>query len=337
MINKYQFLSINDRTIYDGVRDFCRAEGIDEDYFRVCSSKKVRDANMKNGLLSKMEDTKMRALNDKTYALRRLELVNHHAGVDCKQNNALSRKLMGMFKQNRIILGFVTMASLFLVQIFLGRAGHLAADWISFQSFDPYNAFAGVSIHHAAQMLLALAVIAYLSKQFNLKFWFQLGDSKKGVRFVVLYTAAFSVLSIAMHILMYFNDQLPHYSFPLDGRNILGTLGFQLLLSGPSEEVIYRALPMTMLTYAFGRSIRVKGSLTLEVILAAVLFSLAHTNWSLNPFVFQADPFQLVYSFALGSIQGIAYQRTKSILYPMMMHSFSNVLMVGTGYLFTLF
>ncbi len=251
----------------------------------------------------------MSALNDKTSDLQRLELVNHHAGVDRKRNNALGRKFMGMFKQNRIVLGFVTMASLFLVQIFLGRAGHLAADWISFQRLDPYNAFAGISIHHAVQMLLALAVIAYLSKQFNLKFWFQLGDSKKGIRFVVLYTAAFSVLSIAMHFLMYFNDQLPRYAFPLDGRNILGTLGFQLFLSGPSEEVIYRALPMTMLTYAFGRSIPVKGSLTLEVILTAVLFSLAHTSWSLNPFAFQADPFQLAYSFALGSIQGIVYRK----------------------------
>lgn len=54
----------------------------------------------------------------------------------------------------------------------------------------------------------------------------------------------------------------------------------------------------------------------------------------IDPFVFNVDYFQIFYAFVLGSIQGIVYQRSKSILYPMLMHSFSNVLMVGMGYLF---
>lgn len=65
-----------------------------------------------------------------------------------------------------------------------------------------------------------------------------------------------------------------------------------------------------------------------------MLFSLAHANWSLSPLVFKADFFQLFYAFVLGTIQGVVYQRSKSILYPMFMHSFSNVLMVGIGYIF---
>jgi len=36
------------------------------------------------------------------------------------------------------------------------------------------------------------------------------------------------------------------------------------------------------------------------------------------------------------TIQGIAYQESQSVLYPMLMHSLANVLMVGTGYLFIL-
>ena len=35
--------------------------------------------------------------------------------------------------------------------------------------------------------------------------------------------------------------------FPLTPRNIVGQLGFQLLLSGPSEELIFRAFAITML------------------------------------------------------------------------------------------
>jgi hypothetical protein len=46
---------------------------------------------------------------------------------------------------------------------------------------------------------------------------------------------------------MYTSGQPLTYDFTLDQRNVLGTLGFQLLLSGTSEEILYRALPITVL------------------------------------------------------------------------------------------
>jgi membrane protease YdiL (CAAX protease family) len=132
-------------------------------------------------------------------------------------------------------------------------------------------------------------------------------------------------------------QRLPVYSFPLDARNIIGTLGFQLFLSGPAEEVVFRALPVILLAHSFGGSIKIKGSVTLEVLLASVLFAFAHMKWSLFPVRFEIDTFQIIYAFVLGTIQGIVYQKSKSILYPLLMHSFSNVLMVGGGYLVTAF
>jgi membrane protease YdiL (CAAX protease family) len=238
---------------------------------------------------------------------------------------------------NKPLLIIIATISLLLMQILLGKAGNLVADVIPHQQFDPYHAFAGISIHHFVQLMIALLVIVSLSKLLKINFHFQIGDAKRGLKFLAIFAGAYLVISTTVHILMYVNNKLPTYDFPLDGRNIMGTLGFQLFLSGLSEEVVYRAIPITLLTYAFSRSVQVKGSLTLEVILASILFSLAHTNWSLQPLVFHADLFQMIYAFALGIIQGIAYQRSKSILYPILMHSISNVLMVGTGYLFTIF
>jgi len=87
---------------------------------------------------------------------------------------------------------------------------------------------------------------------------------------LTLFTAVFAVVSVALHILMCVNDQLPMYDFPLERRNILGTLVFQLFLSGSSEEIVFRAFPITMLIYAFGNSNSIKGKITLEVILASV-------------------------------------------------------------------
>ena len=237
-------------------------------------------------------------------------------------------------KKSRTPLGIVVFVSLLLLQVLLGKAGHLLADITSHQQIDPHGSFAGISIHHIGQMIIALIVILVLGKLLKTNFYFQLGDVNKGMKYLALFTSVFAIISLALHVFMYDNNQLSSYSFPLDKRNIIGTLAFQLFLSGPSEEVVFRALPITVLMYAFGKSISVKGNITLEVILASVLFSFAHINWSFSPFMIKIDFFQIFYAFVLGSIQGIVYQRTKSILYPILMHSISNVLMVGTGYLF---
>lgn len=130
------------------------------------------------------------------------------------------------------------------------------AKMIPYQPIDPYDVFAGISIHHIVQMIIAVAIIAILSKLLKMNFYFQLGDIKKGLRYLALYTTVFAVISIIYHTIMYFNNQLPNYAFPLNWKNIIGTLGFQLFLSGPSEEVVYRALPVTVLIYAFGKSTR---------------------------------------------------------------------------------
>ncbi len=236
--------------------------------------------------------------------------------------------------QNRNLFGMVIFILLLAVQIFLGKAGHFFANMFVYQQIDPYDIFAGISIHHIIQMIIALIVIILLSNLLHIDFYFKLGDISKGKKYLAIFTAVFAVISVALHILMYVNDQLPIYDFPLDVRNILGTLGFQLFLSGPSEEIVFRALPITLLIFAFGNSKSIKGNITLEVLLSSVLFSFAHVNWSLNPFVFDVDLFRISYAFVLGTIQGVVYQRSKSILYPMIMHSVSNTLMVGTGYVF---
>lgn len=241
---------------------------------------------------------------------------------------------MKQLQCRKILFGAGMFVSLFLVQVFLGKAGHFFARMISYRQIDPFDIFAELSVHHAVQMVIALILIVMLSKLIKIDFYFALGDKRKGLRYVAVFSAAFLVIAIALHILMSIYHQLPVYSYSLDRRNIIGILGFQLFLSGPSEEIVFRALPIPLLIYAFGGSISVKGNITLEVILASVLFSCAHINWSICPLTVDADLFQIIYAFLLGSIQGVVYQKSRSILYPMLMHSCSNVFMVGIGYLF---
>ncbi len=218
----------------------------------------------------------------------------------------------------------------------LGKLGRIVADSLPYEGFDPDKAFAWVSVHHITEMLIALAAIVILSKLLKVDFGFGLGDRKKGTEYAVMYTAIFAGVTLVSHILMYINNTLPAYDFPLNTSNVFGTLGFQLLLSGPAEEILFRAIPITMLVQVMGKSVRVKWGITLETIVASFLFAIAHMKWSLFPFAIEANYFQVLYAFVLGTIQGKAYQDSRSIVYPMFMHSISNVLMVGTGYLFLL-
>jgi membrane protease YdiL (CAAX protease family) len=41
---------------------------------------------------------------------------------------------------------------------------------------------------------------------------------------------------------------------------------------------------------------------------------------------------QLIFAFALGSVQGFVFLKTQSVYYSMAIHSISNVLSVGIGY-----
>ncbi|MDD3653766.1 MAG: CPBP family intramembrane metalloprotease [Desulfotomaculaceae bacterium] len=243
----------------------------------------------------------------------------------------VKNRLCNPYKLLHLSLAFI---ALFLVQVLAGKSGWVVADLFSYDLFDPYHLFARLSVHHIVQMLIALAVIKVLSKHIKADFGFRLGDSKKGLRYLLIFTAVIAVIALIYHILMYVLGQAQVYDFPLTTKNVLGTLGFQLFLSGTSEEILYRALPITVLVYVFRKNIQIKWDITLEVILASFLFAAAHIKWSLFPLSVDVSLSQLFYAFAMGTVNGIVYQQSRSILYPMLMHSISNVLMVGTGYLF---
>jgi len=237
--------------------------------------------------------------------------------------------------KNVLLYGAVILL-LFIFQEISGRVGGRIADMFSYGKFDPYNAYARNSVHHITMLLHALIAILILSKLLKINFGFSLGDRKTGTKFVVIYTIIFAGITLVVHILMMINKSLPVYAYPLNKNNIIGTLCFQLFLTGPAEEILYRALPITILVRVLGKSVNVKWGVTLETIIAAFLFAIAHSKWSLSPFVIEVDYFQLLYAFAQGIISGKAYQDSRSIIYPMFMHSISNVMMVGTGYLFLL-
>lgn len=225
-----------------------------------------------------------------------------------------------------ILLACVLM---FAVQTALALLGARTASLFDYSAFDPNHAFAWISVHHVVQGAAALIVMALLSLLFKLSFHLGLGEKRMGMRIVLWFTVIIAVYQFAIWFVLNAFHLTKPFAYPVTFKNVLGVLSFQLLLSGTSEELLFRAFPVTLLMLAAPKSYRLfnnKVELPLSVILAAVLFSLGHVNWALNPFRLQYDILQLLYALAMGIIQGWAYVKTRSVVYPMMMHGISNVL-----------
>ncbi len=236
---------------------------------------------------------------------------------------------------NRFIYYSRIILILFIIQQVASKVGGLVANLFTYKKVDPQNLFAFISFHHIVQALIALIIIIVCKKLYDITFGFKLGKVKEGLTDVGIFTIIMLVYVLISYVIGYYFGIIKPLDFPLDARNVLGTLGFQLFLSGPSEEILFRALPISILLLVFKKSIILKWKISLETIIAACLFSIAHIKWSLSPFEINMDYFQLVYAFIMGIAYGRVYQKSGSIIYPMLMHSISNVLFVGIGYFFS--
>jgi len=236
-------------------------------------------------------------------------------------------------KPNILKIVLISVA-LLITQQGIARISGMVANAFSYGTIDPDGLFAWISVHHIVQLALGLLILWILGKSLDLDFGLKIGDRKRGMKSIALF-AAFMTVYVAVGYTIKLSGGEISNDFALNARNVIGTLGFQLLLSGPSEEILFRALTITMLVYASGQKTAKNGRLrlTYQCVVAAALFSIAHINWTLMPPTISVDIMQLFYAFGLGLLYGMVYQQTGSVLYPIIMHSISNVWMVGAGYI----
>lgn len=220
----------------------------------------------------------------------------------------------------------------FLVVILLGVpmvAGTIAG-LFSYGVVDPDGAFAWISVHHLVQAAIFLAIIQINRKIQPLDFGLTWGNIQVGKQYVRRFTVVFALGTIVFSALLFMMGSFQPVSFPLSARNIGGYLGFQLLLSGPSEELIFRAFAITM----FGLVLRGRvfgGRVSTANLAAAVVFGLAHVKFSISPLQFSYSPMQVLFSLGLGLVYGDCLEKTGSVFYPMIMHSVGNVLSVAVS------
>jgi uncharacterized protein len=233
---------------------------------------------------------------------------------------------------------------LFLAVVLLGvpRLAGLAADQFDYSAVDPDGAFVWLSVRHIVQGLIFLVVMVVISRVSGIRFGFGWGDPQVGWLYVRIFALVFLGYSVVSLIIIFLTRSFQGFEFPMNIRNIAGYLGFQALLTGPSEELIFRAFAMTMLSLmitgsvvagdaGFGRVVLkiFGGEISIVNLIAAVIFGLAHVRFTFNPFSASYSTGQVIYATLLGLFYGVCYERSGSMIYPMIMHSISNVVAVG--------
>jgi membrane protease YdiL (CAAX protease family) len=135
--------------------------------------------------------------------------------------------------------------------------------------------------------------------------------------------------SIWCIVLGFIANSITGYVYELNVQNVCGTLGFQLLLTGTAEELMFRALPIV----CFKTLCRKISKITDIVILliTSILFTIVHINFTIPIF---SQLYSLAYVFINGMIFGIVYLKSNSVIYPMIMHGVGNFISVGGCYLY---
>jgi len=236
---------------------------------------------------------------------------------------------------------------LFLTVLLLGvpRLAGAFADLFDYSTIDPDGAFAWLYVHHIAQTVIFLILMLVISKVSAIRFGFGWGDRKVGWLYVRIFALVFCGYTVVSLLIVLATGTFRLLPYPLTARNIAGQLSFQLLLTGPSEELIFRAFAITMLTLLMkgvvfsnketgvGKVVFtiLGGELSVANLIAALIFGLAHVGFSFAPFSLSYSAFQVIYAIVLGLFYGVCYERSQSMVYPMMMHSISNVVAVSVS------
>jgi membrane protease YdiL (CAAX protease family) len=229
----------------------------------------------------------------------------------------------------------LTIATSFFI-LFVPRAAGFFASLFDYSAIDPDDSFAWISVHHIFQAAVFILIMVLLTKKFNLDFGFKWGEKNIGKMITLKFIKYFTIYTLVSFAILILTNSFQAFQFPLTQKNIAGYMGFQLLLSGPSEELIFRGFAITIFTMLIkGKTI--SQHISLANLLAAVVFAMAHMGFSFEPFGITYNASQLFLSFVLGIFYGICYEKSGSMYYPMIMHSYSNVIMVGSTIILSFF
>lgn len=109
--------------------------------------------------------------------------------------------------------------------------------------------------------------------------------------------------------------------FPLTGLNVIGWLSYQALFAAPADELLFRGLLVTYLTQAMPGRLAWRGyEMNGAGVAVAALFAFAELGNDLK-FPLVSVLGQMLYTFAFGVLFAFWYERSRSLLAPVIGHA----------------
>lgn len=175
--------------------------------------------------------------------------------------------------------------------------------------------------HHLAQMAIALVLIAILTRGRFRAAGLNLAHARESLR--LLTSGFFPVLFLCLmvgHVITPIVQGVPPERFAggLRAMDLVGILVFSWIIVGLSEEVVFRGFFQTALAKFWRGTVKMVGvQVPVAGVWAAIIFTVAHISFS----TMSAEPRQLVLAFVLGIYYAVAYNRTGSLLAPVVAHN----------------
>jgi uncharacterized protein len=193
-----------------------------------------------------------------------------------------------------------------------------------------------LTANHTAMLLIALVLIAWLSRGDFASYGLAWPKGKNYVSAAFLWGAAFGLL---MTVVDYLPQILRHLPPPdnlvLTPRSIGANLFFEWIVVGPTEEIPFRGLLQTFLMQRTSGRVRLwKYEMHVAGVVLALLFALAHLTsfWLENPWIALG---QQIYAFALGILYAYWREKSGSLLAPSIGHNLGDGVEYALMYLMT--
>lgn len=152
---------------------------------------------------------------------------------------------------SKITLSFILFLNLFFLVIGINAISYLSM-FLANKIFplvcflDKDNAFLLITIHHFVQALIGLLIIGLIlliTDHSIADFGFQLKGFKSSLRPMGLFGIAFCTVQLIGAFLYVYGFNYPlQFSYVLTPYNFIGQFLFQILVSGTSEEILFRSL-----------------------------------------------------------------------------------------------
>lgn len=180
---------------------------------------------------------------------------------------------------------------------------------------------------HLAQFLYALLAIVVIKRIYPGDYGLHPPRGKTYIGWAIFWGLVFGVLMTAVDYWPQILQMKPPSDkpYPLTAFNLAGWFSFEGIFVGPSEEALFRGLLVAYLMRAMPGSVSLgRYSMSGAGIVVAVLFALAHIgNFFIAPLSMALG--QQIYALALGILYAYWYEKSKSLVAPIIGHNVSDV------------